>query len=103
MTSLDMGIPAFPGKVRAKVTPAFTIGWLGLAQSRREQSARPLFRGAQVAGENEIAAAAQRPQIVGVRGIVGMTDEIGDRRIAQHAPAVRQRRATETQYLSVGE
>src|ERR1700675_2847109 len=103
MTSLDMGIPAFSGKVRVKMTPAFTIGWLQPDQSRWERSARILFRGAQVAGENEIAAAAQRAQIVGVRGVVGMTDELGDRRIAQHAPAVRQRRATETQYLSVGE
>ena len=61
------------------------------------------FRGAQMAGEAALAAAAQRAEIVGVIGIVGMTDEVGDRRIAQHAPAIGQRRADEAQHLSVGE
>ena len=60
-----------------------------------------LFRGAQMPGEAAIAAAAQRPVVVGVGGIVGMADEVGHRRIAQHSSAVGQRRAAETQHLSV--
>ena len=41
--------------------------------------------------------------VVGAAGIVGVANEVGDRRIAQHASAVGQRRADEAQHLSVGE
>src|SRR5262245_21770193 len=61
-----------------------------------------LFGGAEVPGHG-VTATAQRAKIVGAAGIVGVTDEIGDRRVAQHAATVGQHRATEAQYLSVGE
>src|SRR5712671_719097 len=74
-------------------------------QSRRGNpcSVARSFRGAQMAGEAALAAAAQRAEIIGVFGIVGVTDEVGNRRIAQHASAIGQRRAGKAQHLSVGE
>jgi hypothetical protein len=59
-----------------------------------------LFRGAQVP-RKPANSAAQRPVIVGIGGIVGIADEVGHRCVAQHSPAIGQRRATEAQHLSV--
>src|SRR5580693_10170250 len=59
---------------------------------------RGLFRGAQMPDEAAIAAAAQRLIIGSVVGVIGMADEIGHRRVAQHASAVGQRRANEAQH-----
>src|SRR3954471_18507094 len=61
----------------------------------------PLFRGAELVGEAAIAA-TQRAVVVAAVGIVVVANEVGDRRIAQHAPAIGQRRANETQHLPVG-
>src|SRR5436305_8839794 len=62
-----------------------------------------LFRRAQVPRKPALPAVAQRPVIVGVGGVVGVADEIGYGRVAQHSPAVGQRRATEAQHLAVRE
>src|SRR5271155_2730554 len=71
--------------------------------TRRLCRAAALFGSAQLSGELAIRAVAQRAIIVGAGGIVGMADQIGDRRVAQHSPAVGQHRAGKAQHLPVGE
>src|SRR4051794_8928896 len=60
-----------------------------------------LLRRAQMPGRGAIPAGTQRTVELGICRIVAMTNQVGDRRIAEHASAVRQGRATETQYLPV--
>ena len=62
-----------------------------------------LFRGAQAPGKAMVSAAVQRPAVFGVAEVVGVADEVGHRCVTQHSSAVGQRRATETQHLSIRE
>src|ERR1700682_3841596 len=82
-------------KRAAGAMPPFIMDWAGRNQSHSAFDAKQrLFRGAQMAGEAPLATPAQRPVIIGAGGIVGMTDQIGHRRVAQHASAVGQCRPT---------
>ena len=47
-----------------------------------------LFGRAQMIAESDAAAAAQGTVVIGASRIVGVTDQIGHRRVAQHATAV---------------
>ena len=60
-----------------------------------------LFRGAQVPGQGHDFRRRATTGNIRRGRVVGVADQIGYRRVAQHSSAVGQRRATETQHLSV--
>src|SRR5438270_12920577 len=62
-----------------------------------------ILRSAQVLSRRTISTGARREIELSFGGIVGMPNEIGHRRIAQHPSTIRQSGATETQHLAVRE
>src|ERR1700736_992096 len=110
VTSPDMRVSFSAGSraeshdgARGRTIPSFAMKrdqslWRPGAAPGRPGAAPGSLRRAQLPREVAIAAAAaQRAVVVGIRGVVAVADEVGDGRIAQHASAVRQRRAAEAQ------